>query len=220
MSEIGNVDETRRETIERRLQDKVMETLAAQGPATFVVSFVNVGLIYLVLRATVPTYPLATWAFVVIFFNALRWIMVLYFWRRRDTYKPRSWQFTYLLLVYCTGAGWGVLPMFPAFITQLEVQAFVVFVITGMSAGGLISLYVVRSAAVPYFIIVITPMIVVLANSGGPYQLGMAVLASMFLVLLIRSAFYLNTMVRRMIRTEVENEALFSFLTYATRHEE
>ncbi len=198
-----------------QIQLSQLETLVKQGPATFTVSIINAIIVYLVLRDVAVPIILWTWVSSMIAFNCLRLVMVIIFWRMPVDTSHRNWTALYLVLVYCTGICWGTLPLFPVFSQETWVQGFIVFVIAGMSAGGIISLYVKLSAAIPYFIATILPLIFVLANGNEVHHLAMAILASLFLVLLIRTTYSLNQVVRKIIRLEIENKELLDFLVDA-----
>ena len=198
-----------------QIQLNQLETLVRQGPATFTVSIINAVIVYFVLHGVAIPIILWSWVSSVIAFNCLRLIMVIIFWRMPADTSYRSWTLLYLILVYCTGLCWGALPLFPVFFQQTWVQGFIVFVIAGMSAGGIISLYVKLSAAIPYFIATILPLVIVLANGEQLHHLAMAILAALFLVLLIRTTYSLNAVVRKIIRLEIENKELLDFLVDA-----
>jgi hypothetical protein len=204
-------------TVDLRTQVQLgqLETLVKQGPATFAVSIINALIVYFILRDVAVPIILWTWTSSVIALNCLRLIMVIIFWRMPEGADHRVWTTLYLILIYCTGLGWGALPLFPAFYHETWVHGFIVFVIAGMSAGGIISLYVKLSAAIPYFLATILPMILILANGREPHHFAMAILSSLFLILLIRTTYSLNEVVRKTIRLEIENRDLLDFLVDA-----
>lgn len=199
--------------LHKRIRIEVLETLASQGPPTFVISIVIALLVYIVLRREVETSLLWIWMGGVITFNVLRLMMILTFWRMdNEKNSYRVWTATYLMLVYGTGVCWGILPLFDVFYRVDWAQGFIIFVISGMSAGGLLSLYAKLTAAVPYFTVSLLPLIYALASGTEQQHYVMAILASLFLILLVRSSYYLNTLVTKTIRLEVENDELFKFL--------
>jgi hypothetical protein len=201
--------------LKKQLLLEELETLVRQGVATFGISMINVGVVCYILRDIAIPQILWIWTSAVIAFNCLRLIMVILFWRMDETADFRVWTFLYLILVYCTGLSWGMLPFFPAFYKETWVLGFIVFVIAGMSAGGIVSLYARLSAAIPYYVATIAPLIYVLTQGKLPHHFAMAFLAALFLALLIRTTYSLNGVVRRAIRLEVENRELMDFLVDA-----
>lgn len=203
-----------REVLDIRLQLEIelLRILARQVPATFAVSIVNALIVYFVLSDVVSRQFLWPWLSATIAFNGLRLIMVIVFWRMPEDYVYGVWKVLYLVLVYATGACWGLLAVLPVFFEVGWVQGFIVFVIAGMSAGSILSLYVMLAAAIPYFLVILGPMIFMLARAGEPHFVAMALLTSLFLVLLVRTAYAFNAVARKTVRLELENEQLFHFL--------
>lgn len=192
-----------------------MDTLAGQAPATFAVSVINALIVYYLLRDMIDGWSLLSWASAVIAFNCLRMLMVLAYARMTDEDSHRTWLVLYLVLIYLTGLSWGILPLVSPFTEDALVQGFLIFVIVGMAAGGLLSLYVKLSAAIPYYIAVLTPLIWSLASDGMPGHIAMALLASFFLLMLVRTTYVFNRAVNKTIRLELENRDLFNFLVEA-----
>ncbi len=201
--------------IRQQLRMAMLKILARQGPATFFVSVINAVVVYFVLADVEAGRLLWSWLSATVAFNALRIVMVVVFWRMSDDDRYGIWTTLYLLLIYCTGICWGLLPLFPAFFEVSWVQGFIVFVVAGMSAGGILSLYVMLPAAIPYFLLTVTPMIFVFAQAGEPHYVAMSFLTGMFLLILIRITYSFNEIARKTVRLELENEQMFHFLLEA-----
>ncbi len=200
-----------------KLRYESVKALAEQGKASFFVSLLN-GLIVLYVLHPLGNHTfLYSWFALLFFLTIVRLVMVASFFRLdEDSDFIGRWTFYYLIFVYATAFCWGGLPLSDIFYEAIWTEAFIIFTVAGMSAGALVSLYPLLSAAVPYLIIILTPMIWVMSTGNQPSDFGMAVLASLYLVLLVRSAFALNASVRKTLRLELENEELFKFLL-ATR---
>lgn len=202
-------------SIREQLRVEVIQRLARQGISTFFISLVNAGLVYFVLRDYATPAYLWSWVSLIVAFNALRLILSVVFYSLPEDSGFRIWTLLYLTLVYGTGLAWGLLPLFPVFHRLPWVEGFIVFVIAGMAAGGIATLYVMLSAVIPYLLAIIFPLIYTLARGEEPHHFAMSLLVSIFLMLLVRSSYELNRNLRRTIQLEIENRDLFNFLVNA-----
>ena len=217
MSSTANNTSTQSD-LRSKLRCESIRSLAEQGRSSFLVSLANAVIVLIVLHPVGDSILLYSWFGLLVFLTFIRTVMVFSFFRMgEDSDSIEQWRFYYLLFVYATGLCWGGLPLSSLFDETIWTQAFIIFTIAGMSAGALVSLYPLRSAAVPYLAIILFPLIYVLASSNQPSDFGMAVLAGLYLVLLVRSAYTLNESVRKTLRLELENEELFKFLLAARR---
>jgi hypothetical protein len=219
MAEVAQTQHTEQKalTIDEKLKYESTKMLAELGRASFLVSIVNAVIVYLVFRGLNAQWLMTGWLAAVVLVSLIRTFMVSRF-LQMDENDPRHsrWLATYLIAVYFTGACWGILPLLPMFDATSWSQAFIIFTVSGMSAGALVSLYPLRKAAIPYLILVVAPLITVLAQSPQAETLAMALLASLYLLLLVRSAYILNAAANKTLRLELQNEELFEFLV-ATR---
>jgi hypothetical protein len=199
-----------------KIRLETLSTLASSGPATFLISIINAVIVFVTIRDIAEAMHLNLWLAAIILVSVLRSVMVVIFRRLdEDSSYLGLWSATYLGFVYASGILWGALPLSNVFFTAGWTETFIVFVVSGMSAGGLVSLYSSLKAATPYQLIMLLPLIYVLASSGAPAHTAMAILAGMYLVLLIRSTYSLNQAVSTTIRLKMENQELFQFLLKA-----
>lgn len=202
--------------LKARIQYEKLDTLASNGKASFLISIVNAVIVYFTLRDIAEEIVLYLWLAAVVLLAILRSVMVLIFNRlSRDSKHLALWTVIYILFVCGSAICWGVLPLWNLFFQAPWTESFIVFLIAGMSAGGLVSLYPSLAAAVPYQLCILLPLIYVLASSGVPSHTAMAILASLYLVLLVRSTYALNQSANATIRLEMENNELFKFLLKA-----
>ena len=129
-----------------------------------------------------------------------------------------SWQEAFIFLSLATAACWGALPLIIDFNEPQWASSFVIFVISGMSAGALVSLYAMLRVVIPYLMIILFPLIYVIASTPGAATLAMTLLTGMYLILTVRSAYTMHANFRKSLRLELENEELFDFLVHA-RHD-
>jgi len=204
--------------LKAKVRYETLNTLSASGAASFIISIINALIVYITLREMAEPIVLNVWIVFILLITSLRTVMVLVF-RRLDSSSPQLdlWSAVYFVFVYSSGLGWGVLPLLNVFYSAGWTETFIVFVISGMSAGGLVSLYPSLHAAIPYQLFILLPLIYTLAGSGAPAHTAMALLASMYLLLIIRSTYALNRAASNTIRLEMENNELFNFLLKAKR---
>lgn len=204
--------------LKARIQYETLSALSSNGKSSFLISIINAMIVYFTLRDVADQILLYLWLFVVVAFSLLRTGMVLIFNRlERDSEHMNLWTFVYIVFVCGSAISWGVLPLWDIFYMAGWTETFIVFLISGMSAGGLVSLYPSLAAAVPYQLFILLPLIYALASSGAPAHTAMAILASLYLVLLIRSTYALNRAASATIRLVMENNELFKFLLKARK---
>lgn len=202
-----------RTELKQKLRYENIKLLAEQGQASLLVTVVNALIVYLVLSFVAGELFLLIWVSILVLLSILRMIMVSRFFHlREDSDQLVGWLTGYLVAMYGSAACWGILPLTNFFFAESWTEAFIVFTVAAMSAGALVSMYAMLSAAIPYLVITVMPMIYALASSQEPTYTAMSLLASLYLLLLVRSAFILNNRTRRTIRLEMENEELFEFL--------
>lgn len=199
--------------LKEKLRYETLKTLALQGKFSFVISLLNASVVFSVLSSVVENAILVTWLSLILGVTALRVITIAWFFRLdEDSPRLKLWRNLYLVLVWGSGLCWGILPLLDVFSTIAWVEAFIIFVIAGMSAGALVSLYAMLSAIIPYLVVILLPLFYVLAVGTLPSHYAMALLTAFFLLLMVRSAYTLNKAANKTMRLELENEELFDFL--------
>ena len=202
--------------LKARIRYETLRTMSENGVTSFLVSVINAIIVYVALYDVAEKLVLNLWLAAIVIISILRSIMIVIFHRLdRDGSRFEWWLIVYSLLVYGSGICWGILPLWDIFFMANWTEAFIVFLIAGMSAGGLVSLYPSLAAAIPYQLCILSPLIYVLASSGEPAHLAMTLLVCMFLMLLVRSTYTLNRAASASIRLEMENNELFKFLLRA-----
>jgi len=114
---------------------------------------------------------------------------------RRDKEQARSeaetaqrWLRRFRLGAIATGAVWGVagLLLFPP--GQIVHQAYVAFVLAGVSAGAITSLSADRTAALGFVVPALVPLMLSFAREGGAIPLTMGLMVVLFLIFVAASA--------------------------------
>jgi len=205
--------------IRDKLRYETLKALAIQGKYSFVVSLVNAVIVFIALQPLVGPDTMLLWLAIIGTLTLVRMLMIAGFFRLEETeILTGSWQEAYVFLAYVTAACWGSLPLLIEFGETQWASSFVIFVISGMSAGALVSLYAMLRVVIPYLMITLFPLLVVISSTPAEASLQMAILVSFYLILLVRSAYLLNANTQKTLRLELENEELFDFLVNA-RHD-
>jgi hypothetical protein len=199
-----------------KLRYETLKALAVQGKSSFLVSIINGGIVFVVLEPVAGRETLLIWISILFSLTFIRVLMISGFFRLDELeVKFGFWQLGFMLLAYASAACWGVLPLLFDYSEVLWAETFVIFVISGMSAGALVSLYPLLNIVLPYLAIILFPLMYTISATPGPASLGMATLVGFYLLLLVRSAYTMNKSFRKTLRLELENEELFDFLITA-----
>jgi len=208
-----------RTEIKDKLRYETLKALAIQGKYSFVVTLINAGVVFAVLAPLVGPDTMVLWLAVLGTLTLVRMLMIAGFFRLEETdILTGSWQEAYVFLSYATAACWGALPLMIEFGETQWASSFVIFVISGMSAGALVSLYAMLRVVIPYLLIILFPLLFVISSTPAEASLQMAILVGFYLILLVRSSYIMNANTQKSLRLELENEELFDFLVNA-RHD-
>jgi YaiO family outer membrane protein len=206
--------------LEQMFDYNIVNQFVHLGRFSLLMSVLVAVLVYLVFRVHVEPVLLNLWALMILVSTFLRAALIVWFWRMEiERQKLRSWMIAYLGLIYVSAACWGSLPLFAVFQTTDWIKSFIYLVLAGMSAGGIVSLYPLLMAAIPYILIVLAPILVVTSSVEDPVFTIMAIMTGLYIVVLVRSAFVLNHYSNQAIRLELENKKLFKFLSDAREAE-
>lgn len=202
---------------ERRVLAEQVRMLYSNAPMTYRVSVVNACLVYGVLGLYLPQERMLAWLALVLTITLGRYVVVALYWRNDAPQDPRRWAQFVRLGAMLSGLAWGSLITVPGVGAPIWIQSFISFVIAGMSTAALISLSALRSIAVPHIILILLPLPITLAIHGDTPRLAMAVMATFFLLLLIRLAYRIYDIIESGIRLKQQNEEMFRIFEKASR---
>lgn len=199
--------------LKTKLEYETLSVLATQGQSSFFVSVANAIIVYFVLEPVSTGSLMLYWLLAIVIVSLARFIQISLFFRMEENSKRLSlWLGSYLLLIYLSALLWGGLSLTAIFQEDTQSFAFIIFIIAGMSAGALVSLYAMLRAILPYLVLILMPLIYALTVGSTGDQLGMGMLAGLYLVMLVRSAYSLNESAQKTLRLEIQNSELFDFL--------
>lgn len=176
------------------IQAAQLEQLLAASSRTLVASTLLACILAYMQRDVIDAHVIIGWLVVMVIVNIVR--MILTFNHQRypatdtATVNKRLTQFRLGLII--SGLLWGATSvlMFPA--DHLQHQMFVVFVLTGMSAGGIVSYSVDLVSAIAYTMITVTPILIRLFFAGDNISITMSISGVLYLIFLIVSIRNIN----------------------------
>lgn len=212
------LNESAQANLKAKLFYESLSVLAHQGKASLFISLANGGIVYFFLNPLSASNFMLYWLMALVVVSAARFILVRAFFSiEENSERLKSWLTTYIVLICLSALCWGVLPLTELFRATNQSFAIIVFVIAGMSAGALVSLYARLDAVIPYLAIILFPLIYALSVGSAGEQTEMAILAGLFLVMLVRSSYGLSASARKTMMLEVQNSELFDFLLKSNR---
>ena len=139
-----------------------------------------------------------------------------------DAPVAECWGNFIFISTVASGLGWGATAiwLFPE--DDIAHQVLLAFILAGMSAGAVATLSSLFSSLVAFIILALLPIIIRFLTVGTEDALSMALMASIFIIILIRMAQNLNQTIKDtlMIRYEqrlanevIEHQALYDPLT-------
>lgn len=176
------------------IQAAQLEQLLAASSRTLVAGTLIACLLAYMQRDVIDAHVIIGWLAVMIIVNIVR--MILTFNHQRypatdtATVNKRLTQFRLGLTI--SGLLWGAtsILMFPP--DHLQHQMFVIFVLTGMSAGAIVSYSVDLVSAIVYTLITLTPILVRLFFSGDSISITMSIAGVLYLIFLVVSIRNIN----------------------------
>lgn len=194
--------------IEVRMTDMLFQNVSlSQGTV-----LVNGLTVYLILYQYMPGQNLTAWLVTLLFISLLRLSLARFYWKRRQASKPLRGLLVIFFFAACLSAmNWGVLILLvPKNVVWIE--AFVAFVIAGISAGSLITGSARLIVSVPYLVLILSTLPFHYASVGDPPHLAMAVMVTLYMFMLIRLAYRIHDMQYNSMRSELENTDMYQIL--------
>ncbi|NOT16086.1 MAG: GGDEF domain-containing protein [Methylotenera sp.] len=172
---------------------KLAQLIAASPRTLFTSCLLGIVLVYLQ-HGSIAPQVLYTWLALIISINLVR-ITFTYYVKRNPsnelaTLQTRLRQFRYGLMA--SGLVWGVGSLFLILPADLTHQMMVIFILTGLSAGGVASYSVDVKSAIPYTALTIVPIVIYLFFMNTNLSIIMAFTGGLYLSFLVVSILHLN----------------------------
>lgn len=200
-----------------RLEAEQIRLLFASMPLGLIAGILNAAIMVYVQHEFVANTVLATWFGLIALLTAARFAL-LFAYRRANppVVAARPWGVAHAIGVALTGAVWGSagVLLFPDDIAQ---QMFTVFLLAGMTAGGVVAFYAHMWVAYLFIVPTLVPLIVRLLGDPHHITMAMGVMAILFLGLMLATARRMHLVTLTSLRLRFENGDLVDNLASEKR---
>jgi len=170
---------------------------------TQITSVILAAILSYMLRAVIESAWVLGWFSMVVFVALARTILALSFQRANvgDNHVEDFWLLRFRLGVLFSGIAWGSasLVLFP--LHQIQYQVFLIALLCGLSAGGLVSYSVDLISGAMYVASVLLPLVIRLLLMGDSFSVAMGVALILYICFMVMS-------LRHMYRNVSENITL------------
>jgi PAS domain S-box-containing protein len=159
-------------------------------PLSFVITLINGLILYYLMRDQHPDKYALFWFIALFIITCLRLGLYLaYRIRKPAENQIILWHYTYTVGTFIAGCVWGLvsLMLFPA--ESIIHQAFIAFVIAGMTAGAASTLSASWTTAVAFIVPALLPLIYRFALIENPIAHAMAIMVFLYTLILLASVY-------------------------------
>ncbi|WP_369751041.1 putative bifunctional diguanylate cyclase/phosphodiesterase [Methylotenera sp. 73s] len=162
-----------------------------------------------VLREVISSTIIYPWLALVLFFSFARAVLI-FAYARSDTNESTTnsgWLKKYRFLIFIVGAIWGSagILLFPADYPQH--QLFLIFMLAGLTAGGIIAFSADLVCAITFACLIIVPVMLRLFVIGDGILISMGVAILLYFGFMLASTWHINRNIRENITLHVEAAA-------------
>lgn len=166
---------------------------------------------------TTTQRTLFLWLFAILAVTLARATLAFRYRRQKsaNSVSGKKWLWAFRAGVVASGCVWGIAAflLFPAYRAQHAL--FLLFILAGLTAGGVASYTVDRFSAVAFPLLVLAPLMIRLASAHTTITIGMALAMALYLGFVVAHARYAGERLRENIELRVralerENEILAS----------
>lgn len=172
---------------------------------------INGLIVVLILRNVIPLTVLTAWLSALAGITFVRMVAAVFY--RRTTLNDKNvgfWGALFTTGVITSGVIWGAGGWFLFESGSLPHQAFVSFVIAGMTAGAVGAYSPLKRASLGYIFPALVPVCVRFVLSGEEMHLAMAFMILLFIALMSYATLRINKTIREAIRVMFKNQELIA----------
>lgn len=196
------------------LRAEQLDLLYTHTPFAIGLSVVNALILVVAQHTVLPRSTLAIWLGYVVTLSALRlWLCHRYRRRTGSESSSRTWERPFLAGVLLSGMGWGATGIWLFPLNEPIHQMFVIFLLAGMTAGGVMSLSARREAFLAFALPTLVPIIVSLFLQGTKLSVAMATMGVLFLTLAVTIAYRMYRTIQSALELRYDNQLLITDLT-------
>lgn len=195
-----------------RLYAEQVKLLYANLPLGVAAGLLNALILAFVQRSVIAPAVLTTWLGAIVVLSASRFAQA-YAYRRAAPalHEVGRWGFWYTVGAGLSGAIWGSAGVF-LFPADLAHQTFVIFVLAGMTAGGVVVFSAHIWTAYVFFMPTLLPLTVRLFVEGHDTHLAMGAMSTLFFLLMVVTARRMYDTTLTSLKLRFENTDLVAYL--------
>lgn len=180
--------------IKTTIQQSLLEQLFAANRTTLVSSAILAIILAYAQRNSIPSNLVISWLFLVLIINFIRFVITQQHKKNPNSdikiTNKRLNQFR--IGVIASGLLWGISCVLIYPYNDLQHQMFIIFILTGLAAGGIVSYSVDLVSAISYTIVILTPILIRLFLDKSEISFSMGVSGILFLVFMLISIRNIN----------------------------
>ena len=191
------------------IQSKLTRQLFLVGRPALVTSIFLAVLLAYVQRDVISPGTIYPWLSLVIIFSLVRAALIAAYLRANlnQSANTQSWLIKYRILIFIVGAVWGAagVLLFPA--DSPQHQLFLIFMLAGLTAGGIVAFSADLVCAVTFAVLIIVPTMLRLFAVGDTISMTMAAAILLYFGFMLTSTWYIHRNMRENITLHVEAAA-------------
>lgn len=173
----------------------------------------------LLLWTAVPRDGLLLWFGAVCTLTLIRLLIQQQYTRHRNAHDPRTWRNTFAAGIVFSGAAWGALSLFLFPSASLMHQLYLWFVLSGLCAGAVIAYSPLPAGFLLFAVPTLSPLVFRLLSTGEFDNRMMALLISIFALILSRMAAQSGDALKGILELQAENARLAQALHHQATHD-
>jgi diguanylate cyclase (GGDEF)-like protein/PAS domain S-box-containing protein len=191
------------------IQSKLTRQLFSVGRVSLITSMLLACVLTYVLHDVISATIIYPWLSLIIFFALARAVLIATYLRshvNKVTTSP-SWLKKYRLLVFLLGAIWGSagIMLFP--VDYPQYQLFLIFMLAGMTAGGIVAFSADLVCAITFAGLIIVPTMMRLLVAGDNLSIAMGIAIMLYFGFMLISTWHINRNMRENVSLHVEAAA-------------
>ncbi len=178
----------------------------ANLPTAIGVNLVLALILAYVQRSVIDHAVLYAWLILMIAVSLCRTILVIFWYRNKESgiSSILRWRRRFRIGVIASGLIWGISSMLLFPVGNIPHQAFLSFVLAGLSAGAVTSLSADRLSVLSFLPLILIPLIVRFGMESSEISLSMSVMITLFLIVVSQNASRMRRTLHENIRLRIE----------------
>lgn len=189
------------------IQSKQVRQLFSAGRVSLMSSIVLAALLAYVHQDLISPVITYSWLSLIVFFSLARLVLISSYLRLSANSTAainQSWLNKYRFLVFTVGAIWGSADIIFFSAESSQHQLFLIFMLAGITAGGVVAFSADLISAIIFATLVIAPTMLRLLTEGDTISITMGIASLVYLGFMVMNAWHINRNIRENIALHVE----------------